>query len=123
MEPTKVKLLSNYQLFQLAQNELLDTETLTKARKELEHRNIATIELKKLQQQHEAAFEATKKQMNTTFWNPLYTSFAWKKHFVHLAMLKTHGRAREARSYRIRFYLGIAIYMLLLICALLLSKT
>lgn len=110
MEPTKVKLLSNYQLFQLAQNELLDTETLTKVRKELEYRNIATIELKKLQQQHEAAFEATKKQVNTTFWNPLYTPFAWKKHFVHLAMLKTHGRTQEARSYRIRFYLGIAIY-------------
>jgi len=121
-EANKVKLLNNYQLYQLAQNELLDQETLTKVQEEFAVRNISTIELKELKKQYDTTLEHARKELDANYWDPFYTAFAWKKHFKHLALLKTQGSKLEAKRYQIRFYTGIAVYMLLGIFLILLIR-
>lgn len=122
MEINKVKLLSNYQLYRLVQNKRLDQETIAKVYQEFSFRNISTLELKELKRQYESTFGQTKKDVIAHYWDPFYTAFAWRKHFKHLALLKTQGSKSEAKTYQTRFYAGLAAYMLLFICALLLFR-
>lgn len=116
METNKVKLLNNYQLYQLAQNELLDQETLTKVRQEFVLRNVSTIELKKLQQKYDTELIDSRKDLDANYRDPFYTAFAWRKHLRHLALLKTQGSKSDAKRYQTRFYLGVFIYLLIFVC-------
>jgi len=124
METNKVKLLSNYQLFQLAQNDRLDEETRRKVHEEFAIRNISALEIKDLKLRYNNTLDHSRKKLKANSWNPFYTAFAWRRHFNHLALLKTQGLKSEVKTYQTRFYLGLFIYMLLFSCALLLfSKT
>lgn len=122
MESNKVKLLDNYQLYQLGQNKYLDEETQMKVHKELVLRNIPTIELKEFERRHIATFDKPNEALAANTWDPLYTAFAWRKHFKHIALLKAFQRKKEAQVYQLRFYVGMAIYMLLFIFLLLLFR-
>lgn len=122
MQSDKVKLLSNYQLFQLLQNNSLDQETLTRIHYEFRARNISTLELKELQKRHEATFKESMQELDSNIWDPLYTAFAWKRHFKHIALLRTQGNKSVAKQYQIRFYVGVLIYMLLAILLILLVR-
>lgn len=122
MQSNKVKLLNNYQLYQLAQNNSLDEETLNKVHQELALRNISTIEQKQLEQQYQDTFAQAVEELETNAWNPLYTAFAWKRHFKYIALLKTFKRKKEAKTYQLKFYTGILIYVLLLILILFLLR-
>jgi len=115
MSSNKVKLLSNYQLFQLSQNDSLDQETLTKVQNEFRVRNVSILELKQLQKQHEASFKKSKQKLDNTSWDPFYTAFAWKRHLKQIALIKTQGTTPQVKKYQFRFYFGICIYMLLFI--------
>lgn len=109
----KIKLLNNYQLYLLVQNELLDEETLDTIRREFDLRNISTLEHKQLKRQYQETFAKSNKELDVHAWNPFYTAFAWKRHFKHIALLKTLKRKKEAQVYQMQFYAGLAAYMLL----------
>ena len=109
-------------MFQLGQNDSLDQETLTKIHNEFRARNVSILELKHLQQQYDASYEALREQLETNEWDPFYTAFAWKRHFKHISLLKTQGNKLRAKQYQLRFYVGIAVYMLLAILLILLIR-
>ncbi|MFK7813753.1 MAG: hypothetical protein AB8B59_14760 [Maribacter sp.] len=113
MSTNKVKLLNNYQLFQLAENKLLDEETRARVHKEIVVRNISTIELKELKQRYDSSLDSVKAQLDENTWHPFYTGFAWKRHFRHIGLLKSHGRIKDAKDYQRNFYAGMVVYMLL----------
>ncbi|TMM57334.1 hypothetical protein FEE95_12685 [Maribacter algarum] len=115
MDRTKVKLLNNYQLIQLAQNNILDKETLILVRKEITSRNISTIELKELQRRHDSSLDGAQAQLNENNWHPFYTAFSWKRHFKHIALLKAFGRNKDAKVYQLNFYVGMGMYMLIFV--------
>lgn len=119
MDSTKVKLLNNYQLYQLSQNKSLDEDTLKKVYQEFLIRNISPLEQKELERRYRDTFAITKEELNAKAWDPFYTAFAWKRHFKHIGLLQTFKRDKEARAYQLRFYLGMLVYMLLFILLIL----
>jgi hypothetical protein len=121
MKSDKVKLLTNYQLFQLSHNEHLDRETLSRLKNEISSRNISEQELNELKQQYDETFIEVKGQIDASIWNPFYTAFAWKRHLRQIALLKTFGTKPEVSDYQIKFYTGLFVYMLIFIILLLLG--
>ncbi len=115
MQSNKVKLLNNYQLYQLVNNNLLDEETRNKARQELAFRNISTLERKQLERRYQSTFAKSNEELDAHTWDPFYTAFAWKKHFKKIALLRSFNRKSEAKTYQLKFYVGLLIYALLFI--------
>lgn len=118
MDTTKVKLLNNYQLYQMSKNKSLDDATQQKVYQEFLIRNISTIEQKELERRYQETFAETNKELDAAAWDPFFTAFAWKKHFRHIALLQALKRNKEAKAYQLRFYLGMLVYMLLFILLL-----
>ncbi len=123
MDTTKVKLLNNYQLYQMSKNKSLDDATQKKVYQEFLIRNISTIEQKELERRYQETFAETNKALDAASWDPFYTAFAWKKHFRQIALLQTLKRNKEAKAYQLRFYLGMLVYMLLFVSLLLFFRT
>lgn len=123
MDTQKVKLLNNYQLYQLSQNRSIDAYTLDRVHQEFRLRNISPLERKELERRYKETFAQSNARLDTKSWDPLYTAFAWKKHFKQIALLRSFNRETEARVYQLRFYLGMGIYMLLLVVIILVLRT
>jgi len=115
LKSDKIKLLDNYQLFQLIQNESIDEITLSKLKTEYNSRNITKDEKLRIKQKYDSFFLNQDFVLNNNQWNPLSTAFALNKHFRHIALLKVSGRKKEAKKYMIKLYYGLTIYSVIII--------
>ena len=122
MKSNKIKLLDNYQLFQLIRNNSIDKGTLYELKKEYESRHINENEQIRLQQKYDLNFSKRDDQLNTNQWNPMYTAFALNRHFRHIALLKTLGRKKEAEKHMSELYIGIALYFAAIILLILVLR-
>ena len=122
MKSNKIKLLDNYQLFQLIRNNSIDKGTLYELKKEYESRHINENEQIRLQQKYDLNFSKRDDQLNTNQWNPMYTAFALNRHFRHIALLKTLGRKKEAEKHMSGLYIGIALYFAAIILLILVLR-
>lgn len=118
----KIKLLDNYQLYQLIQNNSIDSNTRTKLKTELKTRNLSENEKIRLQNKYNLDHSKFNSEIEKNNWNPLFTAFALNRHFRHLALLKTHGKKKEAEKYMIELYFGLALYFSLIILLILVLK-
>jgi len=118
----KIKLLDNYQLYQLIQSDSIDNITLTEIKTEFDSRNLSADEKLRIKKKYELNFTKLESKIDENPWNPLYTAFAINLHFRHLALLKTHGRKKEAKKYMIELYFGLALYFGLLILLIFIIK-
>ncbi len=111
----KFKLLDNYQLYQLIQNDSIDKFTLIEVKTEFNSRNLTEYEKSRIKNKYDINFTKLESQIDKNNWNPLYTAFAINRHFRHLAFLKIQGRKKEAKKYMIELYFGLAIYFGLIV--------
>ncbi|MBW1296283.1 hypothetical protein [Aquimarina litoralis] len=123
MEPNKIRLLDNYQLFQLIQSNSIDKTTVDKLKKEYNSRNINENEKLRLQQKYDLNFSKRDTELNMNQWDPLYTAFALNRHFRHIALLKALGRKKEAEKHMSRLYIGLALYFAGVILLILLVRS
>jgi len=123
MEPHKIAHLDNYQLYQLLQNQAIDTSTLAVLKKEYASRNLSRYEQERLAQKYAAAHTDVNAALEKKPWSPILTGFAYNKHFRYIAFLKVHGRTQEAKQHLLELYLGLALYFLGFIAFLLLFRT
>ncbi len=122
LESDKIKLLDNYQLYQLISNDNMDKNTLSNLKTEYNSRNLSENEKMRLQKKYHlnhATFDTEIKKNN---WSPLYTAFAINRHFRHVALLKTHGKKKEAKKYMIELYFGLVLYFTLVLLLLFIIK-
>lgn len=63
-----------------------------------------------------------KETLDENTWNPIFTAFAFRKHFNHLALLQIQGRKEEAKTYLNKLYLGIVISAVFLVIVILVLK-
>ncbi len=110
----KIKLLDNYQLYQLIQNDKIDEDVHTNLKTEFNARNLPESEKIRIQKKYQLNHSSFESEIEKHNWNPLYTAFALNIHFRHLAMLKTLGKNKEAKKYMIDLYFGLALYFALI---------
>ena len=123
MNTNKIKLLDNYQLYQLMQSTSIDKSTLAELTSEYKSRNISPDEVLKIKNRYALQNSDFNSIIEGNTWNPIITAFAINKHFRHLAILKTQGKKVEAKSYMIKLYIGLMVYFVLFIALLFLLKS
>lgn len=109
MDYDKVKVLDNYQIYQLIQNESIDKELVAVLQKEFDSRFINNIELNRLKAKYEDQFTEEKTSADTTNLNPVFTPFLLKTHFQNIAILKTNGKKKEAKTYQLKLNIGLIL--------------
>ena len=122
-ESNKIKLLDNYQLHQLIENQSIDKSTLEKLKTEFNARNLSENEKNRLRNKYQLNHSKFGSEIEKNNWSPLFTAFALNRHFRHLALLKTQGKKKEAEKYMIELYFGLALYFALIILLILVLKS
>ncbi|WFO15021.1 hypothetical protein M601_014175 [Cellulophaga baltica 4] len=123
MEPHKIALLDNYQLYQLLQNHAIDTSTLAALKKNMPCVNYRGMNKSDWHKKYAVAHTDVNAALEKKPWSPILTGFAYNKHFRYIAFLKVHGRTQEAKQHLLELYLGLALYFLAFIAFLLLFRT
>ncbi len=118
IEKAEIKRLDNYQLFKLINQKSLDKLLLLKLKQAYEARDISSAEQSRLQNKY--ITETASFYDDEVVWNPIFTGFALKRHFAHLAKLQVQGKKQEFKIYQRRLYLGISIYFIAFISLILL---
>jgi len=121
-DSNKIKQLDNYQLYQLIQNEALDKTTLSELRTEFNSRGISENEILRLKQKYELNHSKFNEEIEANTWNPIFTAFALKRHFKHVALLQTQRRKKEAVIYLWKLCLGIALHMVVVTILIIIFK-
>ena len=119
----KIKLLDNYQLYQLIESQSIDNNTLAKLKTEFNARNLSANEKDRIRNKYQLNHSKFGVEIEKNNWNPLFTAFALNRHFRHLALLKTQGKKKEAKKYMIELYFGLALYFALIILLILVLKS
>jgi len=123
LKSNKIKLLDDYQLYQLIQNDSIDSNTLTKLKTEFNTRKLSENEKIRLLNKYQLNHSKFESEIEKNNLSPLFTAFSLNRHFRHLALLKTHGKKKEAKNYMIELYFGIALYFSLIILLIFILKT
>ncbi len=114
-DPDKIKLLDNYQLYQLIQSNSIDRGTLSTLRKEFNSRSLSNSEKSRIENKYQLNYFNHDSEIEKHNWNPLFTAFALNLHFRHLAALKNKKKKKEAKKYMIELYIGLALYFAIII--------
>jgi len=120
----KIKLLDNFQLYALTQNNLIDAEIIKMTKAELDSRNISNYEKLRLKQKYELN---SKNQQNGNseeiYSSPLLAGLFLNKNFRKLASLKIQGKKEEVKKLQSKIYIGLFIYFIALIFFIFLVKS
>ncbi len=117
-----IKLLDNYQLYELIHGKLVDKEMLGLLKEEYQNRQLSTNEEIRLKQKYDVVHATFDKEIEKNNWNPLFTIFSLQAHFQHLAKLQIHRGKKEARIFMWKLYLGLFLKIGLLFTVLYLFR-
>ncbi len=121
-EINKIKLLDNYQLYQLLQSDSIDKLTIEKLKKEFNSRNLTSHEKFRISNKYQQAHPELNSEVEENKLSPLFTAFALNTHFRYLALLKVKGKKKEVKKYMIELYIGLALYFALFILLIMMLK-
>ena len=119
IETTEIQGFDNYQLFKLIKQKSLDKSLILKLKQVFEARNISSAEQSRLQNKYITETTSIYEEEEVV-WNPIFTGFALKRHFTHLAKLQIQNKKQEFKIYQRKLYLGISIYFIVFISLILL---
>lgn len=114
----KIKLLDNYQIYQLINNGKIDIETKNELKREFISRNLSEIEKERLSQKYQLNHLGLNCETASYKVHPLLSSFFLNRQFRNLAILKSKGKHKEARALMRNIYLGLFLCFIVIFLTL-----